>query len=180
MWRQEERAHVHIAWLLLFNFVPVLTPVLCRAVLSCCPGDHPIASDRLKRYLAIGASLANARAHKVCAAFCSASQQWRCKTHTRTLPDSIRPELPVANSHPCRTQPQRSSCPRGGFTHPSPCPPVTTHACMCAGHGRRPACCPERRRGLPLMCRGGAAARDLPVGSRRRRRLEGRAAGGAG
>jgi hypothetical protein len=31
----------------------------------CCAGDHPIAGDRLKRYLAIGASLATARAHKV-------------------------------------------------------------------------------------------------------------------
>jgi len=29
------------------------------------PGDYSIASDRLKRYLAIGASLATARAHKV-------------------------------------------------------------------------------------------------------------------
>jgi hypothetical protein len=38
----------------------------CVQLVLCCPaGDNPIASDRLKRYLAIGASLANARAHKV-------------------------------------------------------------------------------------------------------------------
>jgi hypothetical protein len=38
----------------------------CAFVFLCCSaGDHPIAGDRLKRYLAIGASLATARAHKV-------------------------------------------------------------------------------------------------------------------
>jgi hypothetical protein len=39
--------------------------VCAYAAVVVCAGDHPIAGDRLKRYLAIGASLANARAHKV-------------------------------------------------------------------------------------------------------------------
>lgn len=38
---------------------------MCIVAVCVCAGDHPIAGDRLKRYLAIGASLANARAHKV-------------------------------------------------------------------------------------------------------------------
>lgn len=53
--RAEASGRPYLAW----HFV-----MLCVLV-SCAAGDHPIAGDRLKRYLAIGASLANARAHKV-------------------------------------------------------------------------------------------------------------------
>jgi hypothetical protein len=58
--------------------VVVLLLLLLRLLCVCLAGDFTIASDRLRRYIAIGSSLATARAHKV-------RQYQRAQVHARML-----------------------------------------------------------------------------------------------